>query len=241
MVSSQPAVVSALTQDQRRFLDAARRFAPLAEASGVPGAVMVAQAVLESGWGRSGLARLGGAWFGIKATRSWRGRVYSGTAREWLPRTGYVTVPGRHRVYASPATALADGCVEGSLFRAYSDVEENVRDYLRFFRVNPRYHAALRRYALTRDARRFALDIARAGYATSPAYASHLMQVMAALAPSVTVWFNGRMLPEDAVRLLEGRVFVRLRLLSRMCGWQLHYDQQEKVVRVDAIREEEGR
>lgn len=208
----------------------------------MPAAVMVAQAVMESGWGRSGLARLGGAWFGIKANRSWHGRVYSGTTREWVLGTGYVRVPGRHRVYPSREAALADGCPEGSLFRAYADVEENVRDYLHFFRINSRYHAALRRYALTRDARGFVLDIARAGYATSPTYAAHLIQLMAAIAPSsVSVWLNGRLLPAEAVRLMEGRVFIRLRLLSEMFGWRLRFDHEEKAVHVNPIREGEGR
>src|SRR5574341_831196 len=41
------------------FLARVRAFVPQAEAMGIPGAVLVAQAVLESGWGRSGLARVG--------------------------------------------------------------------------------------------------------------------------------------------------------------------------------------
>src|SRR5574341_2596807 len=80
------------------FLARVRAFVPQAEAMGIPGAVLVAQAVLESGWGRSGLARLGGAWFGIKAGPLWPDAVYSGTTREWAAGR-WRLIPGRHRVY----------------------------------------------------------------------------------------------------------------------------------------------
>ncbi|MGH2400207.1 MAG: glucosaminidase domain-containing protein, partial [bacterium] len=79
-----------LTVAQRRFIDELRSYIPAVEAGGVPGAVMIAQAVLESGWGRSGLARLGNALFGVKARSGWAGRVYSGTTAEFVPGRGYV-------------------------------------------------------------------------------------------------------------------------------------------------------
>src|SRR5574341_1315404 len=85
------------------FLARVRAFVPQAEAMGIPGAVLVAQAVLESG-----------------TTREW-------AAGRWR------LIPGRHRVYASRGEALAEGCDPGALFRAYADVAGNVRDYLRFF------------------------------------------------------------------------------------------------------------
>jgi len=204
---------------------------------GVPGAVMVAQAVLESRWGRSGLARSGNAWYGLKATASWPGSVYSGTTREWIPGRGYVVVPGRHRVYPSRAAALADGCAPGSLFRAYPSVVGNVRDYLRFFHANPRYHPALRAYARHRDARRFAAHIARAGYATAPDYAERLValmeQVAADLLPGTfTLWLFGRYLPPEALLLHRRRVYARVRDLAALLGWRVAYDPQRKAVYV---------
>jgi len=227
------------------FVARVRAFVPWAEAMGVPGAVLVAQAVLESGWGRSGLARLGGAWFGIKADRRWMGAVYSGTTREWDAGRWRI-VPGRHRVYPSRAAALADGCAAGSLFRAYPSVADNVRDYLRFFHATPRYHPALRAYPRHRDPRQFASDIARAGYATAPDYAERLVALMERVAAdllpprSVSLWLLGRYLSPDALILHRRRVYVRVRALAALLGWRVAYDPQRKAVHVTADGKGEG-
>ena len=45
--------------------------------SGVLASLTIAQAILESGWGKSGLTVKGNALFGIKAGKSWSGKVYS--------------------------------------------------------------------------------------------------------------------------------------------------------------------
>jgi flagellar protein FlgJ len=164
--------------DQQAFLARVRRYVPLAETRGVPGAVLVAQAVLESRWGTSGLARLAAALFGIKATPGWRGPVYCGTTREWIRGQGWTVMRGTHRVYASFAEATGSGCQRGALFRAYPTTAANVRDYLQFFHDNPRYQPALRAYARSGDARRFAFDIAAAGYATAPGYGRQLVALM---------------------------------------------------------------
>lgn len=230
----------------RLFLARVRPFAPQAEAMGIPGAVMIAQAVLESGWGRSGLARLGGAWFGIKAGPRWTGAVYSGTTREWVAGEWRI-VPGRHRIYPSRAEALAGGSPPGSLFRAYADVAENVRDYLRFFHANPRYHPALRAYARSRDPRRFASDIAAAGYATAPDYAERLIALMERLAAdllparSFGLWLLGRYMPPDALLVRGHRVYVRIRTLAALLGWPIAFDQDRKAVYVGRHEREGAR
>ena len=41
--------------------------------SGVLASLTIAQAITETGWGVSGLATVGKALFGIKATKSWKG------------------------------------------------------------------------------------------------------------------------------------------------------------------------
>lgn len=232
-----------LPAERAAFLARVRAFVPQAEAMGVPGAVLVAQAVLESGWGRSGLTRLGNAWFGIKANPLWQGAVYSGTTREWVPDHGSVVVPGAHRVYASRREALAAGCAPGSLFRAYGSVTGNVRDYLRFFHANPRYHPALRRFARGRDARRFAADITAAGYATAPDYGRRLLRLMEHVAgdllpPGRGMWVDGRPVPSEALLTDRGRVYVRIRTLAELLGWRITYDHARKAVHVS--RAEEG-
>ena len=228
------------------FVARVRPFVPQAEAMGVPGAVLIAQAVLESGWGGSGLARLGNAWFGIKAGPRWAGAVYSGTTREWVARQ-WRLVPGRHRVYPSRAEALADGCDPGALFRAYADVAENVRDYLRFFHANPRYHPALLAYARRRDPRRFASDIAAAGYATAPDYAERLIGLMERLATdllpvrSFGLWLLGRYVPPQALIVHEHRVYVRIRALAALLGWRIAFDHDRKAVYVGRSEREGAR
>lgn len=138
---------------------------------------MVAQPVIESGWGRSGLARVGKAWFGIKARATWRGKVYSGTTMEHEGGR-WVRYPGTGQVYPSYSAALSAGCRPAGLFRAYDDPGESVQDHAAFFRQNSRYHGALARYAKTGDARQFAKGIHRAGYATDPSYSGNLVRFM---------------------------------------------------------------
>lgn len=229
-----------LSDEQRNFLTRVRAFIPLAEAAGVPGAVMVAQAVTESNWGRSGLARLGNATFGVKARSGWQDRVYCATTREWTGHE-YVTIPGTGEIYASYDGAVAAGCPLAALFRAYGALEANVRDYLAFYNANPRYRRALDAYAVTRDPRRFAVEIAAAGYATSPTYALTLLTFLerhlAELQPpTITVRWNGATISGEGVRLESGRVYLRLRCLAEALGMAVRYDPVSKTVYV-----EEGR
>lgn len=232
------------TPEQRSFFEGIRACVPIAEAAGVPGTVFVAQAAIESGWGRSGLTRLGHAYFGVKARPGWGGIVYSGTTKEWIRGQGYVTVPGTNRIYAGYDEAIADGCNSGSLFRAYGSFEENVRDYVQFFHGNTRYHLALENYARTRDPRRFAMDIASAGYATSPTYAKALIAVMERYTPdllppvptAIRVLLNNQPLPPERVRVIDGRVFVHVRPLAATLGMRVEYNSRTATVRI-----EEGR
>lgn len=224
-----------LSDEQRAFLARVRAFVPHAEAAGVPGAVMVAQAAIESGWGRSGLARHGNAFFGVKARPGWGGRVYSGTTQEWVSGRGYLVVPGTNRVYEGYEQAVASGCAPEALFRAYESIETNVSDYLEFFHRNPRFHPALSAYARFRDPGRFAADIARAGYATSPTYARTLVAFMnrhlpELLSASVKVRCNGTIIAGDDLRLEGGRVFVRLRRLAGVIGMTVRYDPARRTV-----------
>ena len=76
-----------MTQEQKKFIE---RVGALAAAdmqkSGVLASLTIAQAILESGWGKSGLTVKGNALFGIKAGKSWTGAVYSGKTQRVLRR-----------------------------------------------------------------------------------------------------------------------------------------------------------
>lgn len=227
------------SNEQRQFLYQVRSYVPLAEAGGIPGAVMVAQAVLESAWGRSGLARLGNAYFGVKAHPNRGGKVYSGATVEWVPGKGQVRISGTNRVYPNYAAAIAAGCAPASLFRAYETVEDNIRDYIQFFHRNPRYRFALETYSHTRDPWSFARDIAAAGYATSPTYASRLIAFMdrdtAGLLPrTFTVTVNGVPVPSERVVVSGGRVYVHVRWLAAALGLTVGYDRTTRTVSLAA-------
>jgi len=143
----------------RAFVDAYLAAAVANErASGVPWQVTLAQAALESGWGRHAP---GNNFFGIKADASWAG------ARQTL-RT-------REVIDGASVSVEAD-------FRAYATPLESFADHAAFLRRWPRYAAAF----TTRDPREFARLVAAAGYATDPHYAATLVKLIdqvEALAP----------------------------------------------------------
>lgn len=136
---------------------AAQRAQASHRAYGIPVSVTVAQAINESGWGRSALARQGNAYFGIKC----------------------FGIPGPLAAGCRPyATSECDryGCGPAvATFRVYRWAERSFLDHGRFLRVNPRYAPA---FAYTGAPDQFARAIHRAGYATDPAYSDKLVALM---------------------------------------------------------------
>jgi hypothetical protein len=123
--------------------------------TGVPASITVAQAILESDWGRSRLTRQGNNLFGIKAL--------NGPGPD-----GVVTLATWEH--------LSDGDVlVQAPFKAYYTLEQSIDDHGRFFISNHRYAGAL---AVASDPRAFAHAIQDAGYATDPSYAAKLIGLM---------------------------------------------------------------
>ncbi|WP_449466846.1 flagellar assembly peptidoglycan hydrolase FlgJ [Stenotrophomonas humi] len=125
---------------------------------GVDPRALVAQAALETGWGKRHIRRDNGDsshnLFGIKAT-GWSGeRATTGT---------HEYVNGQRRN-------------ETASFRAYGSVGESFGDYVRMLKNSPRYQAALKAGG---DVRGFAQGLQRAGYATDPAYAAKIAAIAA--------------------------------------------------------------
>nr|CCP38827.1 flagellar rod assembly protein/muramidase FlgJ [Xanthomonas translucens pv. translucens DSM 18974] len=123
---------------------------------GVDARALVAQAALETGWGRRGISRGDGAssnnLFGIKAT-GWSGeRVTTGT---------------HEYVDGVKQSQTAD-------FRAYASPAESFADYVRLLKTNPRYQQALNAGT---NIRGFAQGLQRAGYATDPSYAAKIAAI----------------------------------------------------------------
>lgn len=124
--------------------------------SGVPWRFTIAQGALESAWGESMLAKQGRNLFGVKADRSWRGDVLTLPTREFLGGK-WVTIDAR--------------------WRKYKTWQECIDDHAKFFRVNRRYANC---FSCT-TAEGFAIEVAKAGYATDPAYGAKLVATIKSL------------------------------------------------------------
>ncbi|HEU5133852.1 MAG TPA: glucosaminidase domain-containing protein [Steroidobacteraceae bacterium] len=116
---------------------------------------LIAQAALETGWGRSTPGGDSHNLFGIKAGSGWTGHRVQANTEEF--DAGVAT-----RIDAN--------------FRAYGSPRESVEDYVRVIRDNPRYAAALNTGG---DVQAFANALQRGGYATDPEYARKLVTVAA--------------------------------------------------------------
>lgn len=143
-------------RNKRQFIEAAAAAARESQRrTRVPVSVIIAQAIHESYWGTSKLAREANNYFGIKA------------------RNG----AGSAGVYWMDAWEVENGVdvVVPEPFRAYQSPDDSLLDHGKFFIENRRYHSA---FAVADDPRAFARAIAVAGYATDPDYAPKLIGIM---------------------------------------------------------------
>ena len=109
----------------------------------------IAQAILESGWGKSGLTVNANALFGIKAGKDWKGKRVNCKTFEY---------------YDGERVDIVD------CFRAYDSWTESVADHGAFLAGLSRYKAVIGE----QDYRKACQAIQAAGYATAPNYAEVL-------------------------------------------------------------------
>ncbi|MHA6183720.1 flagellar assembly peptidoglycan hydrolase FlgJ [Pseudomonas mohnii] len=130
--------------------------------SGVPAELILAQAALETDWGRRQITTPNGAdshnLFGIKAGSQWQG------ATTQVMTTEYAEGEAQKQV---------------ERFRVYPTDEAAFNDYARLIRTRPGY-AAVRNAT---DAPQAAIALQQGGYATDPRYAQKLISVMATIGP----------------------------------------------------------
>ncbi|MFY8326039.1 flagellar assembly peptidoglycan hydrolase FlgJ [Pseudoalteromonas sp. ZZD1] len=129
-----------------------------AEKIGLNPAVMVAQAALETGWGKHIINKADGSssnnLFNIKSDRSWQGDKASKVTLEFEQ--------------GMPVKKQAS-------FRAYESIKDSVNDFVDFLNENPRYQEALEN---TAKPAAFLDSLQKAGYATDPNYADKIKQVL---------------------------------------------------------------
>jgi len=119
--------------------------------------ILLAQAALESGWGRKTIAHADGSstynLFGIKADQRWNG-----------PKAAVITFEYDQGI----------GRKKPANFRAYDNFSDAFQDYVRFIKSNPRYQQAL---SHADDPRRYIRELQKAGYATDPVYAQKVIEI----------------------------------------------------------------
>jgi flagellar protein FlgJ len=150
------------------FIDTVRPLARAAAAElGLDADILVAQAALETGWGRHTITDRAGSstfnYFGIKAGGSWNGAA--------------VDVPTLEFINGRPVKINAR-------FRAYPNSEAAFEDYVAFVSEQPRYAPALRHGG---DPAKYIIGLADAGYATDPRYAEKILAIAKQMNPASTI------------------------------------------------------
>lgn len=146
-------------KDKHKFVES---LWPLAQQAanklGVEPKVLIAQAALETGWGkyiqRDASGRTTYNLFNIKAGADWQGRKVMVDTLEY-----------------------SDGVAsrQKAAFRSYDSYAESFRDYVNLLQNNSRYSTAL---ANADDSAQFIRDIHMAGYATDPQYSDKVIRLM---------------------------------------------------------------
>jgi mannosyl-glycoprotein endo-beta-N-acetylglucosaminidase len=154
-----PAPKPGLTAAQTAFLTTVAGPAMQAQTeTRVPASVTIAQAILESGWGRGDIPRTAHNYFGAKCHNGNKGTIAVG-CRDFPTRE-----------------CNATGCYAATgSFRVYSSVLDSIRDHARILSTSTRYATA---FSYSNDADRFAAEIHKAGYATDPKYTELLTGIM---------------------------------------------------------------
>lgn len=116
--------------------------------------VVIAQAICESGWGQSKIMMKANAIFGIKATSSWKGKVYNANTQECYDGSTYTNIT--------------------ACFRAYSCLAESIADYFDLILGLDRYKKAIH----AQSPLECITAIKNGGYATSPTYINTIMSII---------------------------------------------------------------
>jgi flagellar protein FlgJ len=120
--------------------------------------MLVAQAALETGWGKKVINKADGSsshnLFGIKADARWQGEKAKVQTLEYK-----------------------DGVAkkENAFFRAYDSVQESIKDYVDFLSSDPRYKKAMDN---VKDPAKYFNALQSAGYATDPDYAKKIVNIL---------------------------------------------------------------
>ena len=152
--------LSEIDQNQSHFLSAIKQGAMDGAKEGILPSITAAQAILESGWGSSELAKApNNNLFGIKDSEDWNGEI--------------VTVPTQEYVNGDYITVNA-------AFRKYASWNDSVVDHAKFFTSTEWRKDNYRKVVNETDYRIAAQELKNAGYATDPNYPGKLIRLIEA-------------------------------------------------------------
>ncbi len=152
--------LSEINQNQSHFLSAIKQGAMDGAKEGVLPSITAAQAILESGWGSSELAKApNNNLFGIKDSEDWNGEIVTVLTQEYV-NGGYITV--------------------NAAFRKYTSWNDSVVDHAKFFTSTEWRKNNYRKVVNETDYRIAAQELKNAGYATDPGYAGKLISLIEA-------------------------------------------------------------
>lgn len=141
--------------------DFVKKYAPFVNeataGTGIFAGTLFAQAILESSgkykgeWlvGGSKLSREANNFFGIKAQKGYKGKIYNIATGENKPSGEYYVIKDN--------------------FRRYDSVEDSIKDYINFLQTNPRYTKG--GVFKAKNVMEQAEALKKSGYATAPNYA----------------------------------------------------------------------
>jgi len=160
-IEAQPILDSLITKPIKSVDDFVNQLRPYAEQAakklGVDANVLIAQAALETGWGKSVIQSKDGSsshnLFNIKADKSWHGASTKVETLEYKQGIAKKEIAG---------------------FRSYGSYQESFNDYVDFIKTNPRYKTAIK---MAEKAERYMHELQQAGYATDPNYADKVMKI----------------------------------------------------------------
>jgi hypothetical protein len=127
------------------------------ERTGIPASIKLAQAILESSWGKSDLAKEANNYFGIKCGKDWEGK----------------------KIFKEDDDKDSLGNLVPSCFRAFARVEDSFIAHSEFLRDPSKNFRYGHLFSLpTTDYVSWAEGLKKSGYATNPQYANLLISII---------------------------------------------------------------
>lgn len=140
--------------DREAFIESVASYAvPLQESHGIKPSIAIAQAIVESNWGESGLAVNDQNYFGIKGASNQPSYATLEYEDEWVE-------------------------IEAS-FRSYASLEESVEDYAELIAGGTNWNPDLYKPVIeAEDYKEAAHALKESGYATDPGYPGKLIEIV---------------------------------------------------------------